>query len=195
MLDMSMQVLKIVIENEGKTADEILGAISAAFPNKTYNTLKGYINTLGEAGYLSVQYGYNRICYIGVNPSAHAALDKAENTVAEPNRASFNIGQIHGQVAMGNSGGSYNFTMTNAFREAMSAGLTEAASLANNRGIDAAEREEIKQLLRQILASLRQSENPPQNLVSKLSALFQKHSWIAAPIATQALNLLAKFSS
>lgn len=189
-----MQILEVIISNNGKPTEEIINAISNAFPDKSFNTLKGYIYSLHKSGYINVKDGDNKIFLIGVNSSAYVALDKAKNQQQESKESKnvFNIGQIHGQVAMGNTGGSYELNMSNVFNQSMCDGLKEAISAADNQNIDNAEREEIKFLLQQILETLQESQKPPEGLIKKISAAIQKHSWIAAPIATQAFNLLAR---
>ena len=189
-----MQVLEVIVSNEGKTTGEIINAVSSAFPNKSFNTLKGYISLLHNSGYITIKYADDKIFFIGVNSSAYSALDTAKSQPQESNSPKnvFNIGNIQGQVAMGNTGGSYELNMSNAFNQTISEGLKAAISAADNQKINNSEREEIKLLIQQILEYLQESQKPPQGLIQEISARFQKHSWIAAPIATQALNFLSK---
>ena len=85
MLDMPMQVLEVIISNEGKPTEEIINSLLTAFPNKSFNTLKGYISSLHNSGYITVQYADNKIFFIGVNSSAYSALDTAKNQPQESN--------------------------------------------------------------------------------------------------------------
>ena len=76
MSEMSKKVLEVVIENAGKSAEEIINALSRSFPRESYALLESYIYELRNKDYLSVQSGDNRIVAIGVNPFInHAMLD------------------------------------------------------------------------------------------------------------------------
>lgn len=190
-MDISMQVLEIITKNEGRPADEIISAISDIFPKLPYKAICGYLYKLQSKEYISVLNGDNKIIHIGVNYSAYEALCELQNGSDKPNNAgqTFNIGQVHGQIAMGNSGGAYNFNMSVEFIQAMDKSLKDIlVSIDEHLQDKSAESEEIKSLVKQILEALRKSEAPPKGVIERFDACLQKHSWISAPIASTLLN-------
>ena len=196
MSKMSMKVLEIIIENSAKPVEEIINAVCRAFPCESYALLEGYIYQLGKDKYLSVQSGDNRIVGIFVNPSAYVALREVKDAPAEKASTQVNIGSIgniSGQFAVGNKGGSYDMHVSNVVIHEMSNGLKEVLTLADKQSLNPFELEQIKKITRQIFESLDKSEPPPQSLIKQFDSFMQKHSWIAAPLATAFLNVLAKF--
>ena len=193
MLEMTMQVLDVIIRNEGKSPREIFFSLSNEFPNQSYNTLKGYVLELESQGYLSLMYADNDIAIISVNQSAHSALDYAKNheTTSHEN-ATFQFGNIYGPVSMGNHGGTYTMNSTNIFRQAASSSLNDVLSLVDDRADDS-DREEIKQLLKQVISAIDNQKPVPESLMERLDTFMQNHSWISAPIATTFLHMITKF--
>ena len=196
MSKMSMKVLSQVVENADLPENEIMSAVCAAFPRESYSLIAGYIYQLGKDKYLSVQSGDNRIVGIFVNPSAYVALREVKDAPAEKASTQVNIGSIgniSGQFAVGNKGGSYDMHVSNVVIHEMSNGLKEVLTLADKQSLNPFELEQIKKITRQIFESLDKSEPPPQSLIKQFDSFMQKHSWIAAPLATAFLNVLAKF--
>lgn len=195
MSDMSMKVLAQVVSNADLPANEIMPAVCAAFPHESYALLEGYIYQLGREKYLSVQSGDNRIVAIAVNPSAYVALRESKDAPEEKSSTQIHIGSIgnvSGQFAVGNKGGSYDMHVSNVVIHSMSNGLKEVLTLADKQSLNPFEREQIKKIARQIFESLDKSEPPPQGLIEQFDSFMQKHSWISAPLATAFLNVLAK---
>ena len=192
MSDMSMKVLEIIIENAAKSAEEIINVVCRAFPNEPYSLIEGYIYQLDRQKYISVQSGDNRIFAIVVNPSAHVALHEKKTEPEEKMTQHFNIGVIHGQVAMGNRGGSYNMNLSNTVVREMTDGLKNVLTMSERRMTDELEREQLKRLVTRIVESLEKQEPPPQGLIEKLDSFMQRHSWISAPLAAAFLNTLVK---
>ena len=193
MSDMSMKVLAVVVANAALPANEVMPAVCAAFPHESYALLAGYIYELRGKGYLSVQEGDNRIVAVAVNPSAYVALRDGE----PEERSSMNInvgtiGNVSGQLAIGNRGGSYDMHVSKVVVNEMSDGLKNVLAMSDRRMTDELEREQFKRLIEKILESLNKSEPPPQGLIERLDSFLQKHSWISAPLATAFLNALSK---
>ena len=198
MSDMSMEVLKVVVSNDNLPANERMSAVSAAFPNYSYALLEGYIYQLRAKGYLSVQSGDNRIVAIGVNPSAYVALHEGTTEPVEESSTQINIGSIgnvSGQVVLGNKGGSYNMHVTKIMMNETNNALKSILTLADNQSVNPFERERIKKIVTQIAESFSKSEPPPKGLIEQLDSFAQKHSWISAPLAAALLQSLSKFLS
>lgn len=193
---MKMQILKIVVENQKLNAAEIIKLIQATFPNEPLDFLKGCIHSLKNDGYLSVTVADGKIIYIGVNPSAYVALRESTNTkpASVVTNPVVNIRNMHGQVISGGTVGDYyNFDSPVTFEDSMTDCLKNILPEVDSQTkASPIERQKIVELLNQILVCLEKSEKPPQNLLTKLDAFLQKHSWLSAPIASVALQHLAK---
>lgn len=194
MSDMSMKVLSQVVENADLPENEIMSAVCAAFPRESYSLIAGYIYQLRDKEYLTILDSDNRIVAIKINPSAYVAL-REDDDADEHTTQNFNIGAIHGQVAMGNKGGSYNMSLSKAIARDMSDGLKNVLTISEKRITDELEREQLKRLVTRIVESLEKQEPPPQGLIEKLDSFLQKHSWISAPLAAAFLNALSKLFS
>lgn len=194
MSDMAMKVLAVVIENKDKSVDAIINSLRQAFPRESYATIEGYIYQLKNKGYLAVQPGDDRIFEIHVNPSAYVALregdDTSEKVTTQINVGS--IGNVSGQLALGNMNGSYNVHVSKNIVNEMASGLRNVLPLAERKMTNELEREQLKYLVNRIVESLDKSEPPPKNLIEKLDSFLQKHSWISAPLAAAFINALSK---
>lgn len=198
MSEMSMKVLEVVTANANKTADEIINAVYRAFPNDPYDLLEGYIYQLGKEKYLAVQPGDNRIFAIHVNSTAYVALREWKSAPAEKSTTQINVGSIgnvSGQLAIGNKGGSYDMRVSKIVVNEMSDGLKNVIAMSDRRMTNELEREQFKRLVEKILESLNKSESPSQGLIEQLDSFLQRHSWISAPLATAFLNALGKLFS
>ena len=196
MSELSKKILAVVVDNAGKSADEIINAVCRAFPRETYATIEGYLYQFRNKGYLSLLAGDNRIINISVNSSAHVALREADDVPVQTASTQIHIGSITGvvggNIGVGNKGGSYNTNVTKIFAGSMQGGLQEVLALADKQPLNPFEREQLKKILRQILDAVEKSEPPPQGLIEQLDAFLQRHSWISAPIAAAALTALSK---
>ena len=195
MSEMSKKILEVVMENTGKSTEEIINALSRAFPRESYALLESYIYQLRNKGYLSVQNGDNRIVAIGVNPSAYVALRESNDASGKSASTQINIGSvgnISGQFAVGNKGGTYEMHVSKSIIHAMNGGLQEVLALADKQPLNPFEREQLKKVLQQIIESLEKSEQPPRGLIEQLDSFLQCHTWISAPLAGAFINTLLK---
>lgn len=197
MSELSKKILAVVVENAGKSADEIINAVCRALPFEKYETIKGYLYQFKRKGYLSLLEGDNRIINISVNSSAYVALCEADDVPAQTSSPQIHINSITNSsvagIGVGNKGSVVNTTVTNTFISSMRGGLQDVLALADKQPMNPFEREQLKKIVRQILAAVDKSEPPPQGLIERLDAFLQRHSWISAPIAAAALNALSKF--
>ena len=196
MSEMSMKVLEVVIENAAKPAEEIINAVCRAFPRESYALLESYIYQLRGEGYLSIMKGDNRIVAIRVNPSAYIALRESKNAPEEKSSTQISIGSIgnvSGQIAIGNKGGSYDMRVSKNFIRSVAGDFREIIPLIESQAsLNPFEREQLKKDIQQVLVALEKSELPPQGIIARIDAFLQKHSWLSAPIASTFLNALTK---
>ena len=197
MSELSKKILAVVVENAGKSADEIINAVCRALPLENYATIRGYLYQFERKGYLSLLEGDNRIINIGVNSSAYVALREVDDVPVQTSSPQINIGAITNSSVAGfafgiGNKGNYDLSVTNTFISSMRGGLQDVLALADKQPMNPFEREQLKKIVRQILEAVEKSEPPPQGLIERLDAFLQRHSWISAPIAAAALNALSK---
>lgn len=160
--------------------------------NEPWYEIEGYLFRLEEERLIELIIGGDEIQRILIRGCARARRRERP----EPRSVqTINIRQGYGAVSIGDN---RNSTITvqqisYQMRQEVSADLLQLFNTVDKRtGLDSTEAMQIKELLRQMLKCLEKSDTPPTGLLSELSERIQKHSWIAAPLATLLLKFLER---
>lgn len=158
--------------------------------------VESILNQLSKEGLIELTYGGDDLQRITVLPAARAFfLEQAEKS--EFTIAPININQSQGNFSMnfGDNRGAVISSQYSTYqiKQLFGADLKMLLEEVDRHSeLFSTEATEIKEILRQMLKNLEGSKEPPKGLLPNLSEKIQKHSWIAAPLATTFIRIVEK---